>query len=200
MRNRRVILKIPFFLFSSILLILLLFMIPAYGHIDIFPGFEGEEIVTVEGEFHIPSSLLSSRDSYGLLVRNERDQDTVEIQVIIPVGFELLSVREEEGWEFFLLPDNSGNDRIIIWNGSTVESGEEETFLFTLQNPPAVLVYFFIVVQIYENGDNEVWRPWVQVIPSNNIGGVEFVTLGVGAVSVALALPLVESILVKVRK
>ncbi len=173
---------------------------PAYGLIDLFPGFEGDQIEVEEGEFHTPSSLLNSRDSYGILVKNERDLDTVEVQVILPEEFQLLSVREEPEWDLFLLPDNTGRERIIIWNGSTIKPGAEETFVITIQNPTNVFVYHFISVQIYANGESDVWRPWVQVIPSNQIGGLEFVTLGVGAVVVALALPLVESLLGAVRK
>ncbi len=177
-----------------------LFGVPAYGLIDLFPGFEGDQIEVEDGEIHTPSSLLNSRDSYGILVRNDRDLDTVEVQVILPEEFQLVSVREEPEWELFLLPDNTGRDRIIIWNGSTIEPDAEETFVITVQNPTNVFVYHFITVQIYANDESDVWRPWVQVIPSNQIGGLEFVTLGMGAVVIALALPLVESLLGAVKK
>ena len=85
------------------------------------PGFEGDQIEVEGGEIHTPSSLLNSRDSYCILVRNDRDLDTVAVQVILPEEFRLVSVREEPEWELFLLPDNTGKDRIVIWNGSTIE-------------------------------------------------------------------------------
>ena len=174
-----------------------------YGHADIFIGRLAEHEIASHGKevvFHIPSSYQGVEETYTIVVRNEKNISTVEVQVIIPQGMELVSAEDREGWKLTILGPPRIPTPALIWNGSSIPAGKNEGFLFTLRNSPNIFVYYFVVVQSYEDGENDVWRPWVQIISFTNIAGIEYSTIAFWVLVVGMALPFVEMSLVRVAK
>lgn len=189
---------VRYFFIASLVLLLIVnsTSIPsAYGHANIFIGRLAEhEIAGHEegGEFHIPSSYLGVEEAYTIVVRNEKNISTVEVQVIIPQGMELISAEDREGWKLRILQPPAVPTPVLIWNGSSIPAGKNEGFFFTLRNSPNIFVYYFVVVQTYEDGENDVWRPWVQIISATNVAGVEFSTVAFWVIVIGMSLPFVE--------
>ncbi len=93
---------------------------PAAGYATVTPGFIREiaEEIEAEGGLHAPSPMspVGWRDDYTFEVPNENSLSTVEVQVIIPLGFTLVSWREPEGWISSVLKDDLGVERVVVWN------------------------------------------------------------------------------------
>ncbi len=167
----------------------------AYGHADVFAGrLAAHEIAGHEtgGGVHIPSGYIDEIQTYTMLVRNERNISTTEVQIIIPEGMKWVDAESPEGWSLKVLRPPLVRTPVLIWNGSSIPAKQNEGFVFTLRNPPNQFVYYFVVVQVYEGGDNDVWRPWVQIVTPTNIAGIEFSTVAAVIVVIAIALPFVE--------
>ncbi|MCS4538757.1 MAG: YcnI family protein [Thaumarchaeota archaeon] len=167
----------------------------SYGHANIFIGKLAEHEIAGHGEeeeVHIPSSYLGVEETYTVVVLNERNISTTEVQVIIPQGMELISAEDREGWKLTILRPPLVPTPVLIWNGSSIPAGKNEGFFFSLRNSPNIFVYYFAVVQTYEDGENDVWRPWVQIISPTNIAGIEYSTVAFWVIIVGVALPFVE--------
>ena len=185
-------LSIALLLFS----VIVLFTIQqSYGHADIFIGKLAEHEIAGHGasaEVHIPSSFEGIEQPYTIVVLNEKNVSTIEVQVIIPQGMELLSAEDREGWKLTILRPPLVPTPVLIWNSSSIAANKSEGFFFSLRNSPNIFVYYFVVVQTYEDGENDVWRPWVQIISPTNIAGIEYSTVAFWVIIVGVALPFVE--------
>ena len=190
---------------SLLALIATLFPLPpAFGRAEIFPGLlAAHEIAGHEtgGAMPIPSGYIGEIQTYTMLVRNERNVSTTDVQIIIPGGVEWTDAESPEGWKLTVIRNPSPSvTAVLIWNGSSIPPKQNEGFVFTLRNPPNQFVYYFVVVQIYQGGDTDVWRPWVQMITPTNVAGIEFSTIATVVVTIGLAMPFVERGLVRVKK
>src|SRR3970040_2760050 len=105
---------------------------------------------------------------------------------------ELLSAEDREGWKLTIETPPWVPTPVLIWNSSSSAANKSEVFFFSLRNSPNIFVYYFVVVQTYEDGENDVWRPWVQIISPTNIAGIEYSTVAFWVIIVGVALPFVE--------
>ena len=188
---------------SVILTIMVIAFIPyADGRADVFVGVLQEHEIAghAAGGLYIPTSFTGIRETYTMLVGNEKNDSTTEVQIILPQGMELISTQERVAWKVSIFQPPSVPTPVMIWNGSSIGKGQSEQFVFTVRNPSNIFVYYFVVVQSYKEGDNDTWRPWVQVISPTNIAGIEFSTIAAAAVVIVLALPFVERGLARIRK
>lgn len=176
---------------TSFLFIPIILSIPnAYGRAEIFVG--GLEEHAGHGGIYIPTSYTGIRETYTMVIRNDRNLSTTEVQIILPKGMELISAGNKEGWEVFVLKPPSVPAPVLILNGSSISKGTSEQFTLTVRNPADVFVYYFVVVQTYDGGESDVWRPWVQIISPTNVAGIEISTIAASVVVVGMALPFVE--------
>lgn len=185
----------------------ILFPLPsASGHAVIFVGKVGQHELAGHGDgdagvMHLPSSYVGVVQTYTMLIRNERNISTTGFQIIIPQGMQLISAEDVEGWKL-TTHRCGGAERCaaaLIWNGSSIPGGEEIPVFFTVRNPPDIFVYYFVVVQIYEGGEQDVWRPWIQIVSSTSIAGVEFSAIAAIVIIIALALPFLELSLARIK-
>lgn len=168
---------------------------------DIFVGalLEHEAAGHVAGGLYIPTSYTRIIETYTMVVRNEKNDSTAEVQVILPQGMQLISADERDGWKVSILQPPSVPTPVMIWKGGSIAKGQGERFVFTVRNPSNVFVYYFLVVQTYEGGENDTWRPWVQIINPTNIDGVQFSTVAAAAVVISLTLPFIERGLARIK-
>ena len=194
---KRPIIAVGFLLMSIIL-------VPnAYARADLFVGELKEHELAGHGEgggLYIPTSYTGISETYTMVVRNDRGRATTEVQIILPQGMEFISAREQVSWKLTVLKPPSVPTPVLIWNGSSISKGKSEQFAFRVMNPPDLFVYYFVVVQTYQGGENDVWRPWVQIINPTNIAGIEFSTIAALIVPLTLALPIIERGLSTIRK
>ena len=152
------------------------------------------------GGIYIPTSYTGTLETYTMVVSNQRNVSITEVQVVMPQGMQLISEGNQKGWKVTVLEPPSVRTPVLIWNGSSILKGQIEHFVFKARNPSELFVYYFLVVQTYEGGDNDVSRPWVQVISPTSVAGIEFSTIaGIFIVSV-LVLPFIERAAVRIVK
>lgn len=187
---------------ASLALMIMVAIIPyADARADIFVGALQEHEIAghASGGLYIPTSYTAILETYTMAIRNEKNDSTTEVQIILPQGMHLVSADERGGWKVSIIQPPSVPTPVMIWKGSSIAKGQSERFVFTVRNPSDVFVYYFIVVQAYEGGDNDTWRPWVQIITPANIAGIEFSTVATAAVVIALTLPFIERGLARMK-
>lgn len=196
--------KLILFLFLTVL-VASFTVSPAAGHVSIIPGFVQEQVKKIEAEGgpHLPSPMspIGWRDEYTVRVPNEKNVSTVEVQVILPPGFTLVSWAEPEGWVSTVLEDNLGVPRVVIWNGSVIPPEGTDEFGLTLDNPGGLSQrHIFRILQIYEDGRQDIWTISTVTIFPISVGGVEFFTLGYSAAALALVLPVLETTITRLTR
>jgi|GEM_PF-1934974 len=138
-------------------------------------------------------------ETYSIVITNDKNVSTTQIQVILPSGMQLGSA-ERRGWNLVVLYPPSVPTPVLIWNGSSIKSENSEQFVFSVRNPTDVFVYYFVIVQSYEGGESDVSRPWVQIVNPTNIAGIEFSAIAGFVIVVVLVLPFVERVAGRVVK
>jgi uncharacterized repeat protein (TIGR01451 family) len=164
----------------------------AEARADLFVGKLEGHAQAGHGGVYIPTSYTGTVETYSVMISNERNFSATNVQVILPQGMQFLSVDERAGWKVTVLYPPSVPSVVLIWNGSSIQKGNSEQFAFTVRNPAEIFVYYFVVVQSYEDGNSEVSRPWVQVVNPTNIAGIEFSTIAGLVIVMVLVLPFVE--------
>ncbi|MBI2125815.1 MAG: DUF1775 domain-containing protein [Thaumarchaeota archaeon] len=183
-------------------LALMMVLVPyADARADVFVGTLQEHEIEghVSEGLYIPTSYTGILETYTMVIRNEKNGSTAEVQIILPQGMQLVSAEERGGWKVSIIQPPSVPTPVMIWKGGSIDKGQSERFVFTVRNPSNVFVYYFVVVQSYEGGDNDAWRPWVQIIAPTNIAGIEFSTVAVAAIVISLALPFIERGLARIK-
>ncbi len=187
---------------ANLALMIMVAIIPyADARADVFVGaLQEHEIAGHASEgLYIPTSYTAILETYTMVIRNEKNESTAEVQIILPQGMHLVSAEERGGWKVSIIQPPSVPTPVMIWKGGSIDKGQNARFVFTVRNPSDVFVYYFVVVQTYEGGDNDTWRPWVQIINPTNVAGIEFSTVAAAAVVISLALPFIERGLARIK-
>ena len=167
---------------------------------DLFVGDSAEHAVMGHGGIYIPTSYTGISETYTMVVGNERNIPATAVQIILPQGMQFVSAQEPNNWKISVLQPPSVRTTVLIWNGSSIAKGKSEQFTFSVKNPAEGFVYYFVVVQSYIGGDNDVSRPWVQIITPTNIAGIEYSTIAFLVIAMGMALPFVEMIFLRIIK
>ena len=167
---------------------------------DLFVGDSAEHAMAGHGGIYIPTSHTGVLETYTMVVSNERNISATEVQIILPQGMQFVSAQEPNNWKISVLQPPSVRTTVLIWNGSFIAKGKSEQFTFSVKNPAEGFLYYFVVVQSYIGGDNDVSRPWVQIITPTNIAGIEYSTIAFLVIAMGMALPFVEMIFLRIIK
>ncbi len=182
-----------FFTIPLVMIAVLVSIPYAHARADLFVGDDGGEMSSGHsGGIYIPTSYTGTLETYTMVVNNQKNFSITEVQVVLPQGMQLISDGNQKGWKVTVLEPPSVRTSVLIWNGSSILKGQSEHFVFKARNPSDVFVYYFLVVQTYEGGDNDVSRPWVQVISPTSIAGLEFSTVAGIVIVIVLVLPFIE--------
>ena len=137
-------------------------------------------------------SVTGEEQEYTIAVVGEKDNPTVEVEVLIPRGFKIVKVFDVEGWDEHVKNSSNGSG-IVIWKGK-LELDETAKLRIRLRNPDEEGLYKFTVIQTYYDGEEAEWnfpgtwvrleRPSLQDLVFKNL---VYLVIAVVALVVALA-------------
>jgi uncharacterized protein YcnI len=120
--------------------VLLCFSAAATAHVSIWPK----------------ASALGAREKYEIRVPNERQSDTIVVEVRFPSGMRVTSIEQKPEWRTEALRDSSGQLVGARWTGKL---GPEQFTEFGLLavNPAKGSEVALTAVQIYADGTKVEW-------------------------------------------
>jgi uncharacterized protein YcnI len=146
-----------------------------------------------------PEQALTDRPQvYTVIVPAERAfSPTVEVTLLVPLTFDILSVEESPGWSFDLSRDMRAGNFRLTWSGGRVSPNRFVRFGFAAQNPRAPTTVVWLATQRYADGTVDEWNDPASedrtasvtqvVLASKESGGNRTATaLGAAAIGVAL--------------
>lgn len=177
-----------------LILIPLLIANSVFSHSEVRPSYRYAGLLGAEIHPGFFVSLSGAIENYTLFVQNEASSDIVEIQLLIPAVFKIISVNQVGGWKGFVLNDTA------IWNGSSIEPSKNGSFPITLLNPTTISdVYTFVIIAKYRDGSMDAWRSPVEIILASKIFGIESSALAMSSIIITISLVLVETFVIKIR-
>ena len=162
----------------------------AFAQVTIQTGYSGSA--------GIPTSISGAIDTYSVTISDEKQVPIVKIELLIPTGFQLVSVLGGSGWVA------TGLQNAAIWNGSAILPGKTETFRTLLRNPSLGLgfssVETLLLAATYGDGSVGGWRIAVEIIQPTTILRVQVSFLGLAGVSLVLGLAVVSQFMPQFKR
>ena len=119
---------------------LLLVPVPAYAHVTVWPK----------------ESSAKAREKYEIRVPNEKQADTVAVELRFPAGLRVTSFEQKPGWMTEPIRDASGNAVGVRWTGRLAPQQFTEFGLLAV-NPPAAGELSWTAVQSFSDGTRVEW-------------------------------------------
>jgi uncharacterized protein YcnI len=119
---------------------LLLAPVPALAHVTIWPK----------------ESAVKAREKYEVRVPNEKQADTVAVELRFPAGLRVTSFEQKPGWMTEPVRDASGNTIGVRWTGRLAPQQFTEFGLLAV-NPPAAGELSWTAVQSFSDGTKVEW-------------------------------------------
>jgi uncharacterized protein YcnI len=119
---------------------LLLAPVPALAHVTIWPK----------------ESAAKAREKYEVRVPNEKQADTVAVELRFPAGLRVTSFEQKPGWMTEPVRDASRNAIGVRWTGRLAPQQFTEFGLLAV-NPPAAGELSWTAVQSFSDGTKVEW-------------------------------------------
>ena len=119
---------------------LLLVPVPAPAHVTVWPK----------------ESSAKAREKYEIRVPNEKQADTVAVELRFPAGLRVTSFEQKPGWMTEPIRDASGNAVGVRWTGRLAPQQFTEFGLLAV-NPPAAGELSWTAVQSFSDGTRVEW-------------------------------------------
>ena len=119
---------------------LLLMPAPALAHVTIWPK----------------ESTAKAREKYEVRVPNEKQADTVAVELRFPAGLRVTSFEQKPGWMTEPIRDASGTAIGVRWTGRLAPQQFTEFGLLAV-NPPAAGELSWTAVQSFSDGTRVEW-------------------------------------------
>lgn len=131
------------------IMVCLLAVVPAWAHVVVLP---------VESE-------AGGWERYVVIVPTEKASPTVRVQVVLPVGMEIVAVESKVGWQGVYKPFPIGAATVQWHAGQAgqaatagrIPKGEFMSFEFLAWNPPAARTVSWVATQWYEDETSDEW-------------------------------------------
>lgn len=118
----------------------LAFAVPAQAHVTVWPK----------------TSSLGAHEQYEVRVPNERQVDTVAIEVRFPTALKITSFEQKPGWNTELIRDASGAIAGVRWSGS-LAAMQFTQFGLLATNPAHGSELVWSATQVYADGTKIEW-------------------------------------------
>ena len=121
-------------------LLITAFAAPAAAHVTVWPK----------------ESLQGAREKYEIRVPNEKQLDTVAVEVRFPAGLKVVSFEQKPGWNTEVRRDSSGAAIGARWTGRLPPQQFTE-FGLIAANPGSGTEISFVAIQVYADGSSLEW-------------------------------------------
>ena len=101
-------------------------------------------------------SEASGWERYTVIVPTEKDSPTVRVQVVLPVGMEVVAVESKPGWSGAYNPFPLGA-ATVQWQGGQIPKNEFMSFEFLAWNPPKARTVSWVATQWFADGSSHKW-------------------------------------------
>jgi hypothetical protein len=101
-------------------------------------------------------SSAKAREKYEVRVPNEKQADTVAVELRFPAGLRVTSFEQKPGWMTESIRDASGNAVGVRWTGRLAPQQFTEFGLLAV-NPPAAGELSWTAVQSFSDGTRVEW-------------------------------------------
>jgi uncharacterized protein YcnI len=116
------------------------FAAPASAHVTVWPK----------------ASIAGAREKYEIRVPNEKQVDTIVVDVRLPAGLKVSSFEQKPGWSTELLRDSAGAIVGVRWSGKLAPMQFTE-FGVLASNPAAASELLWSATQLYADGSRVEW-------------------------------------------
>ena len=113
---------------------------PATAHVSVWPK----------------ESVQGAREKYEIRVPNEKQADTIALEVRFPVGLKVSAFEQKPGWNTEPLRDSSGAIVGVRWSGKLSPQQFTE-FGLLAANPATGSQLVWIATQLYADGTRAEW-------------------------------------------
>jgi uncharacterized protein YcnI len=124
----------------SLMILAMLVAAPASAHVTVWPN----------------ESAAGAREKYEIRVPNEKQADTIALEVRFPAGLKVTAFEQKAGWSTELLRDPSGAVTGARWSGRLAPMQFTE-FGLLAANPRKGGELVFTAVQVYSDGTKSEW-------------------------------------------
>jgi len=143
-------------------------------------------------------ALTGKPQVYTVIVPAERPfSPTVEVTLLVPLSFDILSIEESPGWSLNLSRDWRGGNVRLTWSGGRVTPNRFVRFGFAAENPSVPTTVVWLATQRYADGSVDEWNDPASedhtasvtnvVLPSKE-PGVDRTAAALGSAAIAVAL------------
>lgn len=101
-------------------------------------------------------SIAGAHEKYEIRVPNEKQVDTVSVEVRFPAGVRVTSFEQKPGWMTEPVRDSSGSIIGVRWTGTLAPQQFTEFGLLAV-NPPAAADLGWTAAQTYADGTKVEW-------------------------------------------
>jgi uncharacterized protein YcnI len=101
-------------------------------------------------------STQSAREKYEIRVPNEKQADTIQVEVRFPAGLRVTALEQKAGWFTEPLRDKDGKIVAARWTGK-LPSGQFTEFGLLAVNPATGTVLEWTAIQAYADGGKVEW-------------------------------------------
>jgi uncharacterized protein YcnI len=130
--------------FSSIIGICTLAVVPAFAHVVVKPAQVG----------------TAAFQTFTMGVPNEKDNPTIAVRLMIPDGLKYVSPNVKPGWTINVKKSGTGEDAKVTeidWIGGSIPVGQRDDFIFSAQVPSKETLLKWDAYQVYQNGETVAW-------------------------------------------
>lgn len=97
-------------------------------------------------------------EKYTVRVPTEKDNPTVQVELLFPEGLRVSSFQPKPGWTYEVQKDAAGNTIGVVWSGGSIGPGEFDEFAFVAANPAEPGELVFVAHQTYADGSVVSWE------------------------------------------
>ncbi len=121
-----------------------------------------------------PKMTLPNRwETFVVSVPTETDTPTVEVQLMIPEGFEVEAVGHRPDWDMAIQRNQQGIVRAIVWSGGQIPPLTFEEFKILAKVPKGPGSYEWQARQRYSGEQDSVWTPRTFVREGKDVAAMQ---------------------------
>lgn len=112
---------------------------------------------TVRTEMGLSESKVGANETYRLRVPSEKEMDTIELRLVVPVGLTVSNFEALPAWQRSVTKNAQGIVTEVTWEGGKIGESEYALFPFRAKNPTTPGTLLFKVYQKYSDGSIVAW-------------------------------------------
>lgn len=112
---------------------------------------------TVRTEMGLSESKVGANETYRLRVPSEKEMDTIELRLVVPVGLTVSNFEALPAWQRSVTKNAQGIVTEVTWKGGKIGESEYALFPFRAKNSTTPGTLLFKVYQKYSDGSIVAW-------------------------------------------